>query len=35
MTNGRAPRWLEPRTWEALRTDLGDRAAWALDAEER
>jgi hypothetical protein len=27
--------WLEPRTWEIFRTELGDRAACALDAEER
>jgi hypothetical protein len=31
----RAPIWLEPRTWEAFRPELGDRAACALDAEER
>jgi hypothetical protein len=30
-----APRWLEPRTWETLRVELGDRAACALDVEER
>lgn len=30
-----APRWLEPRTWEAFRAELGERAACALDAEER
>jgi hypothetical protein len=27
--------WLEPRTWEALRVELGDRAACAIDSEER
>ncbi len=27
--------WLEPRTWETFRAELGDRAACALDAEER
>jgi hypothetical protein len=31
----RAPRWLEPRTWESFRAELGDRAACALDVEER
>jgi hypothetical protein len=31
----RAPIWLEPRTWETFRAELGDRAACALDAEER
>jgi hypothetical protein len=35
MTGASAPRWLEPRTWEAFRAELGDRAACALDAEER
>jgi hypothetical protein len=33
--SARAPIWLEPRTWEAFRLELGDRAACALDAEER
>jgi hypothetical protein len=35
MTSRTAPRWLEPRTWEAFRVELGDRAACSLDAEER
>ena len=30
-----AASWLEPRTWEALRVELGDRAACAIDSEER
>jgi hypothetical protein len=34
-TRSVAPRWLEPRTWEAFGAELGERAACALDAEER
>jgi hypothetical protein len=35
MTGAPAPRRLEPRTWEAFRADLGDRAACAFHAEDR
>jgi len=35
MTAAAVLAWLEPRTWETFRVELGDRAACALDAEER